>query len=115
MPTWTTNQSAHSLPVNASTARLYTAATLLTFCPSNLVPPVGEMRQTGVEADMDSCDGNLISGNKIDTHGNECVEVKEGSSGNIIEYNVCSNQLDVESGCFCSRGDANTFRRASES
>lgn len=58
----------------------------------------------------DRCNGNWVSGNTIATYGNECVEVKEGSSGNIIENNVCSNQLDVESGCFCSRGNANTFR-----
>ena len=58
----------------------------------------------------DRCNGNLISGNTIATYGNECVEMKEGSSGNIVENNVCSNQRDVNSGCFCSRGDSNTFR-----
>lgn len=60
----------------------------------------------------DRCNGNLVSGNRIATYGNECVEMKEGSSNNIIENNVCSNQLDVNSGCFCSRGDSNTFRLA---
>ncbi|CAN0521320.1 unnamed protein product, partial [Laminaria digitata] len=37
-------------------------------------------------------------------------EAKEGSSGNIFEYNVCSNQEDSEAGCFVSRGDGNTIR-----
>ncbi|CAM9780013.1 unnamed protein product, partial [Laminaria digitata] len=58
----------------------------------------------------DRCNGNLVSGNRIATYGNECVEMKEGSSGNVIENNVCSNQRDVNSGCFGSRGDSNTFR-----
>lgn len=58
----------------------------------------------------DNCDGNWIAGNKIETYGNECVEVKEGSSYNMIELNICSDQLDDKSGCFCSRGDENTFR-----
>ena len=68
------------------------------------------MTQTGKDAPLDRCSKNLIRGNTIATHGNECVEVKEGSSRNVIEYNVCSNQLDVNSGCLGSRGDANTFR-----
>ena len=52
----------------------------------------------------------MVSGNLIPTYGNECVEMKEGSSGNIIENNVCSHQLDINSGCFGSRGDTNIFR-----
>ncbi|CAN0588711.1 unnamed protein product, partial [Laminaria digitata] len=58
----------------------------------------------------DRCNNNLVSGNIISTEGNECVEAKEGSSGNIFEYNVCSNQEDSEAGCFVSRGDGNTIR-----
>ena len=58
----------------------------------------------------DRCDNNLISWNTIETNGNECMEAKEGSSGNTIEHNVCSNQDDSESGCYGSRGDANTIR-----
>lgn len=67
----------------------------------------------GIQLDnlgLDGCNGNLIAGNTIATYGNECVEVKEGSSDNIIEYNVCSNQRDENSGCFCSRGDSNIIR-----
>ena len=59
---------------------------------------------------VDVCDFNYVSGNTIETNGNECVDVKEGSTYNVIESNICSMQLDENSGCFSSRGDANTFR-----
>lgn len=42
--------------------------------------------------------------------GNECVDVKEGSTMNVIEYNDCAEQLDAESGCYDSRGNGNVFR-----
>ncbi|CAM9939140.1 unnamed protein product [Ectocarpus sp. 6 AP-2014] len=58
----------------------------------------------------DTCNDNLVSGNRISTSGNECVDIKEGASGNVIEDNICSEQLDAESGCYDSRGDGNTFR-----
>lgn len=58
----------------------------------------------------DQCDNNWVEGNTISTCGNECIEVKEGSSYNMIEKNVCSNQLDHKSGCYCARGDRNTIR-----
>ena len=48
------------------------------------------------------------------TNGNECVDIKEGASGNLIEHNECSNQLDDQSGCYDSRGDDNTFRFAKQ-
>ncbi|CAN0542635.1 unnamed protein product [Ectocarpus sp. 12 AP-2014] len=58
----------------------------------------------------DTCNDNLVSGNRISTSGNECVDIKEGASGNVVENNICSDQLDAESGCYDSRGDGNTFR-----
>ncbi|CAM9513141.1 unnamed protein product, partial [Ascophyllum nodosum] len=58
----------------------------------------------------DRCNSNYISGNTITTNGNECVDIKEGSTENVIESNYCSHQLDEYSGCFSSRSDANTFR-----
>lgn len=58
----------------------------------------------------DRCNENLIKDNSITTNGNECVETKEGASDNVIEHNTCSDQNDSESGCFASRGDANTIR-----
>ncbi|CAM9985331.1 unnamed protein product, partial [Pylaiella littoralis] len=58
----------------------------------------------------DECTDNVVTGNKISTSGNECVDIKEGATRNIIEYNTCSDQLDEESACYDSRGDDNTFR-----
>ncbi|CAN0020458.1 unnamed protein product, partial [Ectocarpus sp. 8 AP-2014] len=58
----------------------------------------------------DECNDNTITGNTITPNGNECVDVKEGSTGTIVEGNTCSGQLDEDSGCFGSRGDGNVFR-----
>ncbi|CAM9737957.1 unnamed protein product, partial [Sphacelaria rigidula] len=43
-------------------------------------------------------------------HGNECIDVKEGATGNVIEDNECAEQLDANSGCYGSRGSGNIFR-----
>ena len=51
-----------------------------------------------------------VRGNAIDTQGNECIEVKEGSSLVRIEANRCSGQLDPASGGISLRGDLNTVR-----
>ncbi|CAN0400898.1 unnamed protein product [Ectocarpus fasciculatus] len=61
-----------------------------------------------VEADITK--HNWIHHNTFRTYGNECVDIKEGSTENLVEYNICEHQLDVNSGCFGSRGSANTFR-----
>ncbi len=53
---------------------------------------------------------NYIHHNTINTQGNECVDIKEGSSENIVEYNSCTGQMDPESGGLDARGDKNTFR-----
>lgn len=58
----------------------------------------------------DNSNGNRIHHNKINTGGNECVDIKEGSSENIVEYNTCTGQKDPESGGMDSRGNNNTFR-----
>ncbi|CAN0203846.1 unnamed protein product, partial [Hapterophycus canaliculatus] len=60
--------------------------------------------------DADVCQYNWIHHNTFRTYGNECVDVKEGSINNLIEHNVCEQQMDANSGCFGSRGDDNTFR-----
>lgn len=46
-----------------------------------------------------------IHENEIDSQGNECVDVKEGTTDVLIEYNVCTDQRDANSGCFDSRTD----------
>ncbi len=50
-----------------------------------------------------------VDHNFFDTHGNECVDIKEGSSGNVISDNVCISQYDSQSAAFNTRGPANTF------
>lgn len=53
---------------------------------------------------------NWVHHNDIDTQGNECVEAKEGSAHNIIEYNIRTGQKDPNSGGIVSRGKANIIR-----
>ena len=60
--------------------------------------------------DPDETKDNLVHHNYIDTQGNECIDIKEGATANIIEYNTCRGQKDSESGGFDSRGDGNIFR-----
>ena len=60
--------------------------------------------------DPDQSNDNLIHDNRVDTQGNECVDVKEGASGNVVERNACTGQLDPDSGGLDARGNANVFR-----
>lgn len=61
-------------------------------------------------SDTDESNVNLIHHNTIDTQGNECVDIKEDSKYNIVEYNSCTGQKDSESGGMDSRGGYNIFR-----
>jgi len=61
-------------------------------------------------ADPDRSDENWIHGNVFDTQGNECVDIKEASSGNIVERNSCTGQQDPNSGGFDARGSGNIIR-----
>jgi Protein of unknown function (DUF1565)/Right handed beta helix region len=61
-------------------------------------------------ADVDHSNDNWIHHNSFDTQGNECVDIKEGASGNIVEHNVCTGQRDPNSGGFDVRGVNNIFR-----
>lgn len=60
--------------------------------------------------DPDQSSHNWIHDNFINTQGNECVDIKEGATGNIIENNVCTGQKDPNSGGMGSRGSGNIFR-----
>ena len=60
--------------------------------------------------DPDKSLKNYIHHNTINTQGNECVDIKEGSRENIVEYNSCTGQMDPESGGLDARGDRNIFR-----
>ncbi|RDJ05091.1 hypothetical protein B5K06_26085 [Rhizobium grahamii] len=59
---------------------------------------------------VDQSDRNYIHDNIIATGGNECVDIKESSTGNIIERNNCTGQKDPNSGGFDARGSGNIFR-----
>lgn len=76
-----------------------------------LQAPEPKIRTGGPDnVDADDCSYNWIHHNTLRTHGNECVDVKEGSTNNLIEYNVCESQKDPNSGGFDLRGDKNTVR-----
>jgi len=60
--------------------------------------------------DPDESNNNLVHHNIFDTQGNECVDIKEAATGNIVEHNKCTGQKDPESAAFDSRGSGNTFR-----
>ncbi len=61
-------------------------------------------------SDVDTSHDNHIHNNIIETHGNECVDIKEGSHDNIVEHNTCRYQSDPESGGYDARGSNNTIR-----
>lgn len=58
----------------------------------------------------DESSHNWVHHNVINTQGNECVEIKEGGSANLVEYNTCTGQLDPDSGGIGVRGDGNIIR-----
>ncbi|HEU5102697.1 MAG TPA: DNRLRE domain-containing protein [Roseiflexaceae bacterium] len=58
----------------------------------------------------DQSSANWIHHNSFDTQGNECVDIKESSSANLVEYNICTGQQDPKSGGFDARGSGNIFR-----
>lgn len=61
-------------------------------------------------ADPDQSTNNWVHDNVFDTEGAECVDVKESTSGNVIENNSCTGLKDPISGGFESRGNENIFR-----
>ncbi len=70
-----------------------------------------QLGKNGVpDAAIDRSDDNWIHHNTFDTRGNECVDIKEGSSGNIIEHNRCTGQRDKDSAGLDARGNGNIFR-----
>ncbi len=60
-------------------------------------------------ADADKSNKNLVYNNVIKTNGNECVDIKESSSGNEVYGNDCSGQKDPNSAGLDSRGSGNSF------
>ncbi|NJN45149.1 MAG: DUF1565 domain-containing protein [Candidatus Competibacteraceae bacterium] len=58
----------------------------------------------------DESNSNWIHDNYFMTAGNECVDVKEHASYNVIERNSCTGQQDPDSGGISIRGDRNIIR-----
>jgi len=58
----------------------------------------------------DASNANAVRDNRFVTNGNECVDIKESASGNVIEFNDCTGQMDPESAGFDARGSGNVFR-----
>ena len=58
----------------------------------------------------DQCNDNWIHNNIIDTQGAECIDIKEASSGNIIDYNMLTGSKAINSGGISCRGNGNIFR-----
>ncbi|PVE21821.1 hypothetical protein DC522_24485 [Microvirga sp. KLBC 81] len=62
------------------------------------------------DGEIDRSNENWIHHNTFNTRGNECVDIKEGSSGNIVEHNRCTGQRDKNSAGLDARGSGNVFR-----
>lgn len=60
--------------------------------------------------DPDESRANWVHHNVMNTQGNECVEMKEGATANLIEQNSCTGQLDPDSGGIGARGNGNIIR-----
>lgn len=57
----------------------------------------------------DASNSNTVTHNTFNTQGNECVDIKEGASFNVVSENDCTGQKDTESAGFDSRGSENSF------
>lgn len=79
-------------------------------CNTTQAPEVKIRTGSADNVDADECNYNWIHHNTFRTYGNECVDVKEGSAFNLIEHNVCEQQMDANSGCIGFRGSDNTAR-----
>ncbi|CAM9362869.1 unnamed protein product, partial [Sphacelaria rigidula] len=84
--------------------------TALSQVKDNKAPEVKLRTGSADNVDYDVCAYNWIHHNTFRTYANECVDVKEGSENNLIEYNICEEQKDENSGCFGFRGSHNTAR-----
>lgn len=58
--------------------------------------------------EADASDRNWVHDNTVDTPG-ECVDVKEGSTRNLVDHNTCTGGQDPNGSAFDSRGNGNAF------
>lgn len=61
----------------------------------------------------DMTNGNWIHHNTINSRGGECIDIKEGASDNLIEFNSCTGSQDADSGAINVRGNNNIIRNNS--
>lgn len=59
--------------------------------------------------ELDASNNNWIHHNILTGRG-ECVDIKEGAMYNVIEYNICSQMDDKDSGTINVRGNSNIIR-----
>lgn len=71
-----------------------------------------EQRADGKNPDSrpDESNSNWVHHNTFNTQGNECVDIKESASNNLVEYNDCTGQRDPDSAGLDARGSGNIFR-----
>ncbi len=62
------------------------------------------------DREIDHSDRNWIHHNVIHSQGSECVDIKEGSRYNLIEYNLCTQQKDTNVAGISVRGNENIIR-----
>jgi hypothetical protein len=60
-------------------------------------------------SEPDASNDNWVHDNVV-TSPAECVDIKEGASGNLVENNVCSGGKDPDGAGFSARGNGNVFR-----
>jgi hypothetical protein len=60
-------------------------------------------------SEPDASNDNWIHDNVV-TSPAECVDIKEGASGNLVENNVCTGGQDPDGAGFSARGNGNVFR-----
>lgn len=60
--------------------------------------------------ELDRSSRNWIHHNTFDTRGNECVDIKEGATENLVEHNSCTGQRDPKSAGLGAQGERNVLR-----
>ncbi|MEM4274637.1 MAG: DUF1565 domain-containing protein [Candidatus Nitrosocaldaceae archaeon] len=70
---------------------------------------IGTAREQLKTDALDTSSNNWVHHN-VFVSGGECVDIKEGSTNNIVEYNTCSKMLDADTGAINIRGNNNIIR-----
>jgi hypothetical protein len=70
---------------------------------------VGTSAEQRGDDGVDRSSGNRVVDNTVRTPA-ECIDVKEGATGNVVEGNDCSGSRDPKSGGISVRGNGNVVR-----